>query len=216
MASFSRVAKAMAKAMAKAKSKAKSKVKAIVKAKAKAKSNIMLEDIADQNKSRGLEMPFGQLPVLEVDGKQLPQSFAINRYLARKFGLAGKDDFEQAQVDAFGDSIKDFLHEIMPFILVVAGHAEGDKDALYKEKFVPAAEKYFPLYKKYLKEAEYGFLFKSGVTWVDFYLAEFNFTLNNLIPDFFTSHPEFKQHVDKVHALSQLQNYLKSRPETKH
>jgi len=161
------------------------------------------------------KMPFGQLPVLEVDGKQLPQSFAINRYLARKYGLAGKDDFEQAQVDAFGDSIKDFIQEIMPFILTAVGFAEGEKDALYKEKFVPAAEKYFPLYKKYLKEAGNGFFFKSGATWVDFYLAEFNFTLNNFIPDFFTSHPEFKQHVDKVHALPQLQNYLKSRPETK-
>uniref|UniRef100_A0A914CFM7 glutathione transferase n=1 Tax=Acrobeloides nanus TaxID=290746 RepID=A0A914CFM7_9BILA len=161
-------------------------------------------------------MPFGELPVLEVDGKQLPQSFAINRYLARKYGLAGKDDFEQAQVDALGDSTKDFFHEIMPFIMAAAGHAEGDKDALYKEKFVPAVEKYFPLYKKYLKESGNGFLFKSGTTWVDFHLAESNFTWNNYIPDFFASHPEFKQHVGKIYALPQLQNYLKSRAETKY
>lgn len=32
------------------------------------------------------KMPYHQLPVLEEDGKQLPQSFAIARYLARKYG----------------------------------------------------------------------------------------------------------------------------------
>ncbi|GMS85835.1 hypothetical protein PENTCL1PPCAC_8010, partial [Pristionchus entomophagus] len=52
--------------------------------------------------------PFGQVPVLEVDGKQLPQSFAINRYLAKQFGFAGASSFEAAWVDAIADQLKDY------------------------------------------------------------------------------------------------------------
>jgi Glutathione S-transferase, N-terminal domain len=41
--------------------------------------------------------PQGHLPYLEVDGKSLAQSAAIGRFLARRNGLAGNDDFEAAQ-----------------------------------------------------------------------------------------------------------------------
>lgn len=50
--------------------------------------------------------PFGQLPFLEVDGKGLPQSQAIARYLARQHGLAGKNDFDAAEADALVDLLQ--------------------------------------------------------------------------------------------------------------
>ena len=47
--------------------------------------------------------PFGQVPVLEVTegGKtlKLSQSLAIARFLARRFNLDGKTDFDKAEVD---------------------------------------------------------------------------------------------------------------------
>uniref|UniRef100_A0AC35TKU3 GST N-terminal domain-containing protein n=1 Tax=Rhabditophanes sp. KR3021 TaxID=114890 RepID=A0AC35TKU3_9BILA len=39
-------------------------------------------------------MPYGQLPVLEIDGVQLAQGRAIERFLARRFNLVGKTDIE--------------------------------------------------------------------------------------------------------------------------
>lgn len=56
--------------------------------------------------------PFGQCPILEVDGKQLVQSHAIARYLARQHGLAGQDDWEQAQADMYTDCINDLMNGI--------------------------------------------------------------------------------------------------------
>uniref|UniRef100_A0A383VC85 Glutathione S-transferase n=1 Tax=Tetradesmus obliquus TaxID=3088 RepID=A0A383VC85_TETOB len=43
--------------------------------------------------------PFGQLPVLEVDGKYLAQSAAIDRYLAQRAGLLPADPWKAAQAD---------------------------------------------------------------------------------------------------------------------
>lgn len=54
-------------------------------------------------------MPFGALPVLEVDGKHLAQSNTIARYLARQHGLAGHDDWERAQADMYGDHVVDLM-----------------------------------------------------------------------------------------------------------
>ena len=55
------------------------------------------------------EMPLGQAPVLEYNGTKIPQSMAIARFLAKQFHLAGKDNFEQAKVDAVVDTISDVV-----------------------------------------------------------------------------------------------------------
>lgn len=53
-------------------------------------------------------MPFGKVPVLEIDGKTLNQSTAITRYLAKKAGLTGSDDWEALLIDIAVDNVHDF------------------------------------------------------------------------------------------------------------
>lgn len=50
-------------------------------------------------------MPFGKVPVLEIDGKTVNQSIAISRYLAKKAGLAGNDEWESLLIDVAVDNI---------------------------------------------------------------------------------------------------------------
>jgi hypothetical protein len=53
------------------------------------------------------EMPVKQMPVLEFEGKKYFQSVAICRYLARKFGLSGKDTAENLEIDMVVDTFSD-------------------------------------------------------------------------------------------------------------
>ncbi|KAI1711875.1 putative glutathione S-transferase 5 [Ditylenchus destructor] len=159
-------------------------------------------------------MPYEQLPVLEVDGVKIPQSFAIARFLAKRFELAGKTDVESALLDSIMDLQKDFQVEVHSYFMVAMGRKEGDKDKLYKEVFVPAAERHFPRCIKLLKESGSGFYGKSGVSWVDFHMASSVLTLKHFAPDILKKYPELQSHCDRVHALPQLQSYLAKRKET--
>jgi glutathione S-transferase len=54
-------------------------------------------------------MPFGFLPVLEIDNrKRTHQSLAIARYLAKQVGLTGENDWEDLIIDSIVDTINDF------------------------------------------------------------------------------------------------------------
>ncbi|VDP05438.1 unnamed protein product [Heligmosomoides polygyrus] len=102
------------------------------------------------------ETPFGQLPVLEVDGKQLAQPFAIARFLARKFDIAGKNAFDEALVDSIADQLKDYVAEIRPFYNVERGFGEGGLSSLLLDVFFPARDKMFAIITKLLKSNESG------------------------------------------------------------
>lgn len=52
-------------------------------------------------------MPFGQIPVLEVDGKIINQSMAISRYIGRLVKLAGSTPEEDLEIDSMVDNFND-------------------------------------------------------------------------------------------------------------
>lgn len=53
-------------------------------------------------------MPMGQMPVLEVDGHRVHQSISMARYVARRVGLGGTNDWENLIIDTAVDTVNDF------------------------------------------------------------------------------------------------------------
>ena len=60
--------------------------------------------------------PFGTVPILEVDGKTLGGSIPIAVFLAQRHGLAGANDFENAEIAG-----------IMDFRAGNLGHVHGER-----------------------------------------------------------------------------------------
>lgn len=48
-----------------------------------------------------------RLPILEVDGWEIGQSRAIERFLARRHGLMGSNDLEAAYIDCLSEHVRD-------------------------------------------------------------------------------------------------------------
>lgn len=63
----------------------------------------------DEDKASGkLWRSMGKVPFLEVDGKVISQSKAIERYLAGRFGLMGANGDQAGLVDSYCEYIRDF------------------------------------------------------------------------------------------------------------
>ena len=58
-------------------------------------------------------LEFGQVPVLEVDGKYLSQSHSILRYLGKRFGYYPEDAHCAWKVDSLLDAVSDLSSAMM-------------------------------------------------------------------------------------------------------
>ncbi|KAI1693843.1 protein kinase domain-containing protein [Ditylenchus destructor] len=109
-------------------------------------------------------------------------------------GIGGKDEWERAQVQ-----------EIVNYHL--------DAAALRKDVFLPAAARIFPQYIKQLKESKSGFLAPSGLTYVDFIVADYlEYWVSKMEPQFMKeNYPEIGAYVNKVYSVPQIKDYIKNR-----
>jgi hypothetical protein len=72
--------------------------------------------------------PCGTLPYLEFDGIKITASTAISRFLANEFNLAGKNNIEGAEIDAFIETVMDAYTSWLM-------HVQVNRDPSEKVKF---------------------------------------------------------------------------------
>ena len=159
------------------------------------------------------ETPLGQIPVLEVDGVKIPQSMTIARFLAKQFQLAGRDNFEQAKVDAVVDTINDLAAAFTPIQL--------EKDPVKKQE---ATKKFFDeQLPKHLQNLEvlaklYGnggpYFVGNHLTWADLLLHRVSDTALGVDANVLDKYPFLKQIRAEVEKQPKIAEYLKNRPQT--
>jgi len=156
-------------------------------------------------------MPMGQIPVLEVDGKKAHQSVSICRYLGKQVGLGGANDWENLEIDSVVDTMTDFR------LKITAVHQETDPDLQAKKREVLEKE-HFPFYLEKLEAIateNNGHLAVGKLTWADIYFASLFELLNVLAKRNMTDgFPHLKKLIDTVQSIDSIKKWIAKRPVT--
>jgi len=158
--------------------------------------------------------PFGQMPLLEVDGVKLCQSKAISRFLALKFGFAGKTDLDKARADMIVDCIEDILKPTTVFFFESDKAKQAELHAKYVKETLPTL---LAMLERVLKENKGGdsFFVGDSLTWADLAWADICWWLaavNAPVP--FDSVPKLKALKERVEKIPKIDEWIKKRPTT--
>lgn len=158
--------------------------------------------------------PFGQLPILEVDGVTLCQANAFTRFVARKYHLAGDSELEQAQVDMIVDCLEDVAKPLMGIFF----EQDETKKAELKKKF---AEEQLPGYLTYLEAllvANNGgneFFVGKKISWADMlFLNSVGWLTMAVAADALDKFPKLKALKHRVETRPKIAAWIEKRPKT--
>ena len=179
-------------------------------------TGVDFEDVripADEWPQHKPNMPYGSVPVLEVDGKHLAGSGSIQRYLAEKFGLAGSNDFENAQLDSIIDVCNDLEIELIKYFF----EKDDDKRAQIKKKMEDEhLPKYLGIFERLImtNDSAEGWVFGLNVTYADFAIYNYFSFIIMGFDGFLDQYPHVTKNRAAVEALPNIAKWLKDRPES--
>jgi len=162
------------------------------------------------------KMPFGQMPVLEVDGKMLPQSRAIDYFVAREFELYGATNWESAQINVVGELMYDLTKPISETIIFEKDEAKKAENAkkYTTEKAPPMLEQLEGELKK--NKGGDGFFVGDKISLADIgVFTGFEYIMSCDPPPSMDKCPKLKALLARVAANEKLAAYLAKRKQTK-
>ena len=173
--------------------------------------DMVREEFLEDKKNNKLLGSLNKLPFLEVDGTVIPQSKAIERFLAKKYNMFGSSEVDSARIDGLCEFVRDFKDAYQS----VRKLPPSEKDAGMKKWFSETLPEKLTLLDNLLcKEHE---LYAVGLK-----LSLADIVLFSFITQFFDNkegalnacQTKLKKIVENVGSIKEIQDWIKNRPET--
>ncbi|XP_051819984.1 glutathione S-transferase P-like [Antechinus flavipes] len=147
---------------------------------------------------------YGRYPKLTDGDFTVYQSDAILRYLARQFGLYGKDDQETTRLDVTNEDVEDLRRKYLNLI-----YFNYDKD---KEEYVRDLPNELRLFEDLLRNNQGGktFIVGNQISFVDYNLLDLLRIHQTLAPGCLDAFPLLFAYVDRLSSRYKLKTYLSS------
>lgn len=155
-------------------------------------------------------------PVLVVDGgNEIGQSKAIERFLARRLGLMGKDELEAGRIDCFSEHVRDIREKYQK-----AKSTPGDEQrkAALLEFWSSSLPGLFKLMERVCEGASSGAIVGKTISYADvcmYVLANEYFDNRQGVQEALKDCPRLTASVKAVAAHPNVVRYLAARPSTK-
>ena len=159
------------------------------------------------------QMPLGQVPVLEIDGTMIPQSTSIARFLAKQFNLAGKDNLEQAKVDAVADTITDLINAYYSINREQDSTKKQELTTKFTTEELPKHLQNLDVLGKMYSNGG-PFFVGNNLTWADLFFYDVGESMLKVDGNCFDKYPWLKQNRVEVEKNAKIAEYLKNRPKT--
>lgn len=174
------------------------------------KTHQMTKDEFDSDKSDGkLVKSLNKVPFLEVDGHVIPQSKTIERFLARRFGLMGNDEYESAHIDSICECVRDFKDMYQKV------RVAEDVDTAMNEWFTVTLIERLTLLENLLNDNSFSVGDKLSLSDIVLYSFITNFFDNKEASMNATlAAPRLRKIVTMVGELPEIKEWLEKRPKT--
>ena len=172
-----------------------------------------MEKVEFENDKRDgkLVHSLNKLPYLEIDNIIIPQSKAIERFLARRYNLMGNSEIEATKIDSICECVRDFKDMYQPIRKLEGEEKENEMKKWFNETLVERLE-----------------LLENSIDSKDFCvgcnLSLADIVLFTFIKEFFDDKesafkstettPKIRNIVEYVGRLERIKNWLEKRPET--
>jgi len=156
--------------------------------------------------------PWGQMPILEVDGAVLAQTNTIARYLAKKHGLAGETDFDQAKCDEYLDAQSDLLQEASKWFRESDEGKKAELRITLRDEVIP---RFFSKFDAIIKKNGNGLLVGKKITFVDIFSANMVGQFSGFMADLdMNKFPELKKHSEMINSQPNIKEWIDKRPQS--
>lgn len=155
------------------------------------------------------KLMFNQLPLLEMDGLCVVESYAIPNYLGRRYNMLGTTNEEQARVQMLFAGIKAFDAICGPYWTFQPAEKRPD---LIKRAINESKNRYLPVLEKVFKENGTGFLVGNSPTIADCALFH-DISFFDEMPeygDLLDGYPYCKAFLTKFSEIPGVKKYLNS------